>query len=525
MRAAGLRAVLSLLAALALPSLAAAAECRYDVTVIDASGSELAVSIECDGGLPARLGMKTGAAGWVGTIRLSDGTQLETDLDGWSIPANKRANTAQYRLDIAAMANASGRYNAALKVGDSVLVQFDSWLAVPEPAGDIELVISIALPAGGNVATSLPRYPEGYRIAASELDRAGYFVFGSFKRADVTLPAPGALATGSGATTQAHLIVLDQGMKATTADLTRWVEFTGLAAAEFWRGFPMADSFIVVVPESGQHIARGRVLPGASVTTILHVGRDMPAAKLYADSVLIHEMLHLGSPSIEDKGDWLNEGVATYYETIVRERAGWITREEVWREWLDLLPRGLDAMGPTGLEEADRNGIYWGGALFMLLADIELRESSGLRQGIEDCVRAVRDAGGTMDRDWTTKQFLDVCDRTYGNTIVSDLAARYLKPGEPPKLTVLWQRLGVSMAKDGTVGFNDAAPLATVRDAILSGGPDAVWRPVPRPGAPPPEPMETRGSGAMRGTAFESPLPADARCRTATRRSDNLDCD
>jgi hypothetical protein len=386
------------------------------------------------------------------------------------------------------------------------------------------LVISISMPAGGDVATSLPRYPEGYRIAASDLDRAGYFVFGNFKRSEITLPAPGALASGSGATTQAHLILLDQGLKVTTAELVRWVEFNGHAAAEFFRGFPMADSFIVVVPEKGQYIKRGRVLPGASVTTMLHVGRDMPASWLYRDYVLIHEMVHLGSPSIDDKGRWLNEGIATYYETILRARAGWITREEVWQEWLDLFPHGLDALGPTGLEEADWNGIYWGGALFMLLADIELRQASGLRQGLEDCVRAVRDAGGTMDKDWTTKQFLDICDQTYGNTIVSDLAARYLKPGEPPKLTALWQRLGVSMAKDGTISFNDGAPLAAVRDAILSGGPDAQWKPVPRPDAPPPEPSTSVGTATVTGADKGPDADSGELCRMNTRRDIEVDC-
>lgn len=509
---------------LANPAGAQGRECRYDVVVSDASATELSVSLECDGGLPARLGMKSGAAGWVGTITLADGSTIETDLDGWSIPANQRAQVARYTLPLGAMSAASGRYNAAMKVGNSILVQLDSWLAVPEPAGDYTLALSIALPGGGDVATSLPRDAEGYRLAAAELERAGFFVFGTFKRTDVTLPAPGSLDAGSGETTVAHLIVLDGRMSATLADFARWVEFTGLAAAEFWRGFPMEEPFLVVVPASGRGVEQGRVIPGLSVMTLLHVGRETPVAALYSEPVMVHEMVHLGSPSIEGPGDWLNEGTAMYFETIIRARAGWLTREDVWRDWVANMPKGLEALGETGLEEADETGIYWGGALFMLLADIELRKSSGLRLGLEDCARAVRDAGGTMDQDWTAKQFLDACDATFGNSIVSDLAARYVKPGKAPTLSALWNQLGVVTSKDGSVRFDDTALLAAVRDAILSGGPTAQWEPVLRPDAPPVEPSIAVGTATVTGIGKGPDADSGEHCRMGTGRDAQFEC-
>ena len=66
----------------------------------------------------------------------------------------------------------------------------------------------------------------------------------------------------------------------------------------------------------------------------------------------------------------LNEGIATLYEPVIRYRAGWKPREDVWREWIGWMPNGLRAMGPVGLREAMSGGVYWGGALFLLLADI-----------------------------------------------------------------------------------------------------------------------------------------------------------
>ena len=56
---------------------AMAAECRYDVDVIDAIASELSVTIECDGGLPNSFAMFEGATDWTGPMDLSNGGNAE----------------------------------------------------------------------------------------------------------------------------------------------------------------------------------------------------------------------------------------------------------------------------------------------------------------------------------------------------------------------------------------------------------------------------------------------------------------
>ena len=46
----------------------------------------------------------------------------------------------------------------------------------------------------------------------------------------------------------------------------------------------------------------------------------------------------------------------------------------MWREWIAEMPQGA-AVFATGLGVASGRQNYWGGALFMLLADMELRRS------------------------------------------------------------------------------------------------------------------------------------------------------
>jgi hypothetical protein len=461
---------------------AVAAECRYDVAPGDDIATDLTVTIECDGGLPEAFVMRNKAgAAWVATMTLADGSHIAAEAARWTIPAGNRAGTIAYSVPLRAMAAANGSYDIALQSGGSVLASPDAWLAVPEPAADWTLAIAFDLPDGSDVATSLPKSDGRHRIVARSIARIGPVVFGRFHRVSVPMPAPNALDRGDGATTSLDLVLLDGVDEATALAWIVWVDRSGHAVAEFWRGFPVERPLVVLVPVEGTGVPYGRVVSVGGLTTMILVGKDTPAEALYQDWVLIHEFLHLGSPYIRDRGAWLNEGIATLYEPVVRARAGWKTRDEIWREWIEWMPNGRRALGPIGLEQASGGGVYWGGALFLLLAEIEVRGRTGLRLGVEDCLRTVRDRGGTIAEIWTTERFLETCDSALEGTTLTDLAAQHLGPAEPPDLAALWATLGVSMLEDGTIVYDDGAPLADVREAIVTGGPDARWVPVPIP--------------------------------------------
>ncbi len=478
----GLPALLLPVALLISPADATAAECRYDVVVSDAIAGELSVTIDCDGGLPEAFDLSNSAgADWMSSMVLSDGTVVEPVAARWIIPEGQRDGSAQYHFALREMALHRTGHESALASDEAVLVPLDVWLAVPIPFWNWETIsISFSVPDGANVATSLPLAEDGrYRIATALLGRAGPTIFGTFARIDVPVPSPASLNGNSGSTTDLNLVILDSAMASNVAALTRWVSDSARAVAEFWRGFPVDRPLTVLAPVDGSEVPFGRVTSDAGITVMVLVGRDAESDVLYRDWVLIHEMLHLGSPSMHDTGAWLNEGIATFYEPIVRLRAGWKTRDEVWREWIEWMPNGLRAMGEVGLADAQGGGVYWGGALFLLLAEIEVRQRTNLELGIEDCLRDIRDAGGTVDSKWTTQRFLDLCDATFGGMTVSNLMINHLGPADPPDLDALWAQLGVSMAADGTIAYDDSAPLAAVRDAILGGGPNAKWQPVP----------------------------------------------
>ena len=197
------------------------------------------------------------------------------------------------------------------------------------------------------------------------------------------------------------------------------------------------------------------------------VGRSATASDLAADWVLTHEMIHLGIPNLPRTHRWLEEGIATYVEPIARARQGTITAEEAWRGLVKGLPNGLARPGDLGLDRTHTWGrTYWGGALFCFLADLEIRERTGNRRGLDDALRGILDAGGSIAVSWPLERWLREGDRATGVPVLADLYARMGTGPQDVDLDALWRRLGISTRGD-TVAFDDSAPLAAVRRAIL----------------------------------------------------------
>lgn len=168
----------------------------------------------------------------------------------------------------------------------------------------------------------------------------------------------------------------------------------------------------------------------------------------------------------------------TYAEPILRARAGWISAEEVWEEFGRGMPRGLDGVGRQGLANVSSRGVYWGGALLMLLADIEMRRQSAGERGLEHCLRGVIAAGGVASRRWGARRMMETCDRAVGGDVMAELARRHVDAATPVDLPGLWQELGVKLDAGGRARFDDSAPLAHIRMKITA--PDAAW-PLPMP--------------------------------------------
>ena len=243
-----------------------------------------------------------------------------------------------------------------------------------------------------------------------------------------------------------------------------WVIRSADAVARYFGRFPVPKVELLLVPEDGSGVRTGVTYAEPSLLIRIRLGRDTTEAQFIDDSVLVREMVHLAIPRIPRAQNWLNEGVATYVESVARGRVGLVNAATVWREWGKAMPQGQPQAGDAGLDHTSTWGrTYWGGAMFCLLADVELLKRSQLRTGLQQALQGVLAAGGKYGAPWTVERIFATGDAAVGQTVLTELYGRMKDSAEPVDLASLWRELGTT---GGTL--DDEAPLAHVRRAILA---------------------------------------------------------
>ena len=415
--------------------------CDYDVTVLDSHAAKLDISVACD---PA--------------LGVSKFTALGNRDHWWTDPDGYKDGKGRFTYELGAFAKAEDDMGSAMPFGDAVLVTPGFLLPLPETERAVMLRFRLHVPAGARVVAALRPDKDGYyQVPLLRLDEAGPLIVGMVSAKAVPGDPALTLAIPSGA------------MQIPSEQLTAWVSAVAESNRRFWARSPTDGGLVLLIPSPRGGVPFGRVLSlGGAVVTVL-VGTQATPQDLYDDWVLVHEFIHLGSPLMRDTGAWLNEGIATFYEPVLRARAGWKSEDDVWREWISSMPRGMPAITGIGLENAGRGGIYWGGALFVLMAEIESLQASGGKIGFSDCLRTVLAEGADVTVKWPTMRLLDRCDALLGKTVIAALAKQHIEKGSAMDLDQLWRRLGVSMDGD-TVRYDDSAELAWLRPLIIWGG-------------------------------------------------------
>lgn len=439
-----LLALLGLLAA--TPAAAQTARtCHYDIRLHDPAALILDVTARCDGDGAVHFD-RPGEAGMAAALE-----HFEPGADGRSVT---------YRFRLGALADLAASPQAAQRIGPAVISPLPVWLSEPDLDSRAIITLSISADDGLDVATGLPLRAGQQRMTLADLRYGGFAVFGRFTRR--LLPA------GPGATIE--VAGFPGRLQLDDAAIDSWITDSARAVAGYYGHFPLHHTLILATPVRGRNgIAFGQVRGGGGGTMLLQIGEQATRAQLYDGWILVHEMIHLGAPFVTGRSFWLMEGMATYGEPVIRARAGWYPVPQMWREFASQMPRGVDALTVESLDAVSSRGVYWGGAIFMLLADLDIRERSQGRASIETCFRAVLDAGGDTTVRWPRAEFLRVCDAATGTGTMARLSAQYVSRAAPLDLNGLWRDLGVKLTAEG-VQFDDTAPKAALRRAITAGG-------------------------------------------------------
>lgn len=316
-----------------------------------------------------------------------------------------------------------------------------------------------------------------FEAATKVIDQSSFAVFGSFDlaiirtgeaRVQVATPRSTEEAAGvraSGPPTGKATPSQGDGPTLSRQDVVAWVDRAVSGLSDYYGTFPVSDVLVTVLRgQDGE--TRGETISGGGPAIVVRAAKGLTAQGTLDDWVVTHELIHATLPSFGHIHAWLDEGIATYVEPIVRVRAKLVAVETFWRELVDGLPQGLPEANDQGLERTRTWGrTYWGGALFCLVADVRIRQATAGARSFDDVLRALITIPLDDSRTLDVSRLLEVGDRATGTSALSGLYREMaLAPGTID-LASLWASLGVHRRADG-VGFDDAAPLAFVRQGI-----------------------------------------------------------
>jgi len=257
------------------------------------------------------------------------------------------------------------------------------------------------------------------------------------------------------------------------AQICSWIVDAARAVQVYYGRFPVPVVQLLIKPVDGARVSGGATFGHSQFQRplmVIRLGRSADQQALDDDWVMTHEMVHLSVPSVAENSHWLEEGIATYVEPIARVQSGRLSAERIWHDMFKGMPQGLPGSGDAGLDRTPTWArTYWGGALFCLLADVEIRRRTGNAKGLQDALRGIQAAGGSIERDWPVQRVLQAGDAAVGVPVLTELYRRLAtSPAPTPaELDTLWQQLGVRADGDG-VRLIDDAPLAPIRRAITA---------------------------------------------------------
>ena len=376
-------------------------------------------------------------------------------------PCPREGCRVRYRFALENAARALDTDDVAALHDDAVVAPPSAWLLRPRCFADEQpFQLRVTAAAGAEFATGLFRGPDHVITAdLSDLPKAPFTAFGTLRLRDVDVAGE-----------RLQIATLPGALDLPDAAIDAWIEGSARVVHDYHGRAPVPSALVILVPTRGSGIGYGRTLGNGGASVILPLGQHSTAAELASGWELTHELLHTGFPLLDRDHAWLAEGLATYVEPLLRARRGIISPEAALAHLYRRMPFGLDAKGGAGLDGSTSWGrIYWGGAIFCLLADVAIRARTEGKRSLDDALRAVVAEGGNVSARWPMNRVIAVADAATGVPVLAELYAAHGLRGEVMDLAATWRSLGVS--PDGlAVRFDDSAPRAWIRRALVTPG-------------------------------------------------------
>ncbi len=369
-----------------------------------------------------------------------------------------------YSVDVAKLIE----QRAARRIGRALVLRMGGFLlragVLPD---DLDATIELVAPDGVGVETPWDAVgPRTWRIDPSSWEFQGWIVLGAFTR-----------RTRDIAGCRTDIVSFDGTLVCSEPGVDRWLTQAMEADALLFGGrYPRRRLLVGIEPvrPSGDPVPFGSAWSGGGPHAFLQVAGNCKDADFSDDWTATHELLHAALPHIKIEDAWCGEGFVTYYQEVLRARAGMQSPQAAWQAIHEGFGRGrrwdgAASVADDSLHMHERHAyyrVYWAGAAIALRLDVEARRASGGRVSLDDAMRALLAHPAAGRRSITGREVVAELDRRVPGAGLAALADALLSSSAFPDVAGTYRDLGLAVEGDRVA--LTAAPLAAIRDAIMA---------------------------------------------------------
>jgi hypothetical protein len=387
---------------------------------------------------------------------------------------NVARGCAHYALDFSGLP--AGTPHAGFqRLRDAILIDPGWLLAVPADAAADSYAVRLTLPTKFKISAPVAVRADGRGRWRLELTPRAWARGGRL--------AIGRLQQTRGLQHQAifEISVAGQSARLPRQDYARWVQDISEVVGTHFGRFPVPFVQVLVILQGpGPEIVPwGEVVRTGGDGLLLYVDRTRSRAQLARDWVAYHEFSHFLHPYFGPGDSWWAEGLASYYQNVLRAQAHQLSAHAGWQALHAGFERGrAETDGQATLAAASRDmlvhrqfmRVYWSGAAIALLADVELRLRSQGRHTLTSVLAKFATCCLPVARPWTAREFMQKLDQISGFPILVPLLEQSLDDVKFPDLTPAYAVLGLR-AQDGKLDFASGHAEQRLREAIMGSEP------------------------------------------------------
>ncbi len=413
-------------------------------------------------------------------MRRSGAGEVDATSSPWRAGNWRAGECLAYTADIGAIADQHS--DSGTRYGNNIVTDPQHWLVRSSSQGAKGAEASIELPEGWSISTPWHELAHDgkrirFQIPDTPQDWSASLVLGHFEETRIELPG--------GVLRVATVINGDDKQR---QKLVGWMHRVGQALLTAYGRLPLADVQVWLVSVDNWSMAGrffaflhpGAVLGGESArgqgnALQLDIDPSRPEQEFNEDWTAVHELSHLLHPYLGDRGSWLGEGLATYYQNVLRARGGLLTPEQAWQRLASGFQRSESGPYAEPLEQAaadmghshDFLRVYWAGAAYWLTVDMELRRLSGGKLTLDTALSRFGDCCLPAYHEWKPEDFVAKLDAVLGVKTFTRHYREFARAKRFPDWQGALARLGVSASED-SVMFDEGAPDARIRTAITA---------------------------------------------------------